>query len=401
MQNIIFITLFFALGLLFPKAHANLSYITGSSHKICQLTGDLDRERNTPILVPSFEKAKLWGTDLGASFVHKDKLYFLFGDVWYSNLANRPIDSDATAFTYLSQLQNPEDCFALNWFKNTDGAFRPLVVPGVSSKGFEVPSGGFSLGQNIYIFVTTDHSEEKAMGRSVMAVSHDDGINFKKIDTFSKDKFINVSPLLDQSGKYLYLWGSGDYRKSHSYFAYMPVDKEAGTINKLSSLRYFAGFDQQTNTAKWTAKEKEAVPTFDAGCIGEFSVTWISEINKWAMLYNCDKPKRGIQLRTSHNPYGPWSEPQLIFDPWIDLGYCHFMHASNDWVREVRGVPHCDLSSDPGREKEWGGEYGPYIVSPLTKKINSDTLRIYYLLSTWNPYAVVLMSADLKINPGL
>jgi len=32
-------------------------------------------------------------------------------------------------------------------------------------------------------------------------------------------------------------------------------------------------------------------------------------------------------------------------------------------------------------------------------KVHGDTLRIYYLSSTWNPYEVVLLRADFRIRP--
>ena len=93
-------------------------------------------------------------------------------------------------------------------------------------------------------------------------------------------------------------------------------------------------------------------------------------------------------MRTADKPWGPWSKPQIIFHPWDDKGYCHFMHA---------GSPHqpCDEVSDPKREKEWGGEYGPYQFEDFATGDGAST-AIYFTMSTWNPYTVVLMKAILK-----
>ncbi len=107
------------------------------------------------------------------------------------------------------------------------------------------------------------------------------------------------------------------------------------------------------------------------------------------MLYNSFMPtSRGINMRTADKPWGPWSEPQIIFHPWDDNGYCHFMHA---------GFPHekCNEVSDPKREKEWGGEYGPHQFEDLAVGGGSTT-TIYFTMSTWNPYTVVLMKATLQ-----
>ena len=48
--------------------------------KVCQLIGDVDRESMTPTLNQTFSRYGLAGTDLGASFEHAGKVWFLFGD---------------------------------------------------------------------------------------------------------------------------------------------------------------------------------------------------------------------------------------------------------------------------------------------------------------------------------
>jgi len=56
-----------------------------------------------------------------------------------------------------------------------------------------------------------------------------------------------------------------------------------------------------------------------------------------------------------------------------------------------------DALSDPKREDEWGGEYGPYIMARFTSVLEGGC-RIYYTMSTWNPYQVVVMRSDLKVK---
>jgi hypothetical protein len=45
----------------------------------------------------------------------------------------------------------------------------------------------------------------------------------------------------------------------------------------------------------------------------------------------------------------------------------------------------------------WGGEYAPLMIGRFTE-VDGDRLRIFYTVSTWNPYAVVLMESDFKIG---
>ena len=96
-------------------------------------------------------------------------------------------------------------------------------------------------------------------------------------------------------------------------------------------------------------------------------------------------------MRTADAPWGPWTKPQLVFDPWDHGGYCHFIHASWESMQ-------CDDVHNPGRENEWGGEYGPYQFESLAVGDEAAT-TIYFTMSTWNPYTVVLMSASLRRTP--
>ncbi|MEM2872932.1 MAG: DUF4185 domain-containing protein, partial [Nitrososphaerales archaeon] len=92
-------------------------------------------------------------------------------------------------------------------------------------------------------------------------------------------------------------------------------------------------------------------------------------------------------MRSALLPWGPWSQKQTLFNAFNDGGYGHFIH----W-------PGHDNISDPFRYNEWGGPYGPYIVEKFTTGGNNRS-TIYFTLSTWNPYTVVLMRAELELKP--
>lgn len=66
--------------------------------------------------------------------------------------------------------------------------------------------------------------------------------------------------------------------------------------------------------------------------------------------------------------------------------------------REWIGAKH-DSLSDPNRQDEWGGEYGPFIMPRYTTEIG-DRCRIFYTMSTWNPYEVMVMRSDLRLEEG-
>jgi hypothetical protein len=43
------------------------------------------------------------------------------------------------------------------------------------------------------------------------------------------------------------------------------------------------------------------------------------------------------------------------------------------------------------------GAYAPYVIERFTKLEGSE-LSLYYVLSTWNPYVVVLMKSRLRVE---
>src|SRR5438105_15415244 len=126
-----------------------LAYVPGSTKRVCQLTGDVDRMSGKPTLNLTDKRFGVRATDLGSSFEHKGKLYFLFGDTW-----GRPGDRDALAWT---DSVDPAK-IKLQFHQDTDGKWLPLTVPGIKQGAFEIPSAGISIGGAMYVICTTDHT---------------------------------------------------------------------------------------------------------------------------------------------------------------------------------------------------------------------------------------------------
>jgi hypothetical protein len=351
-----------------------LTYVTGSTRRVSQLTGDFDRMIGQPTLNQTDKRFGVFATDLGSSFEHNGKLFFLFGDTW-----GKPGLLDAVSW---SQSRDPAK-IALDFHRAPDGKWLPPEVPGIRLREFEIPSGGVSIGGQMYVVFTTDWTPDKyLMGRSVLGVSSDDGKSFKVLYDLSRSKFINVS--MRESGGWLYIFGSGAYRRSSVYLARIKPNK----ISQLSQMQYCSGVDVKQKP-QWSAREQDAMPLFRHDVVGEFSVAYCKPIRRYVMLYNSSTP-RGIVMRWAATPWGPWSAGQIIFDPWLDKGYGYFMHIPTSFKSE-----RSDKVNDAGREGEWGGEYGPYIMARFTTG-NAKGCRIFYTMSTWNPYQVVVMQTDLK-----
>ena len=352
----------------------DLRFVEGSTAKVEQLTGDLDRQRGEPTRSRTEERAGVIGTDLGTSFEHDGRLYFLFGDT-----LGRPGDRDAIAWTDADR----PGSISLEFPIEADGKFRPVTIEGVSQAAFEVPTGAISIDGVIHAVYTTDHTPAKTMGRSLLAASRDDGVTFNRIYELSSDKFINVSFL--RRGDWIYLFGSGDYRESSVHLARV----EPGRIADREALRFYAGSDEM-GRPRWVEAEAEAVPIFRHDVVGELSAGFLGPLGRYVLLYNSRGP-HGIVLRSSATPWGPWSDPVLIFDPRRDGAYGAFLHLPRS-----PSHPEDDGLSEPENAATRGDPYGPYLMGRYTEAIADGRCRIYYTMSTWNPYQVVVMRTDLE-----
>jgi hypothetical protein len=164
-------------------------------------------------------------------------------------------------------------------------------------------------------------------------------------------------------------------------------------------MQYFSGLDSN-HQPRFSTSESDAVPIVTdqpSACIGELSVQWNSFIQRWVMLYNCADATptnpRGIYMRVAGEPWGPWSPPTTVFA--TKDGLCRFIHRASS-----SSEPPCDQLSTPDREGVEGGDYAPAIIGRFTKggpatSSSSAWTTLYYTMSTWNPYQVVLMETTV------
>jgi hypothetical protein len=112
------------------------------------------------------------------------------------------------------------------------------------------------------------------------------------------------------------------------------------------------------------------------------------------MTYDRGRPiPPGIAFSYSRTPWGPWSQPQVLF---TDRDGAKFIH--NPLARPPDGLAG-PVIGKPKKEwaAEFAGAYAPYVVERFTKVVGSE-LNLYYCLSTWNPYVVVLMKSRLRVE---
>ena len=78
-------------------------------------------------------------------------------------------------------------------------------------------------------------------------------------------------------------------------------------------------------------------------------MTWNAPLGLWPLLYDAGSP-RGINARVAREPWGPWSEPVVVFDPdQPETGHGMLMHVNDE----------PDNLSEPGRSTSGAARTGP------------------------------------------
>jgi hypothetical protein len=162
--------------------------------------------------------------------------------------------------------------------------------------------------------------------------------------------------------------------------------------------------------------EDACVPVFGAREVGEMSIVFEPRTGLWLMMYSVADE---VKMLYSRLPWGPWTQVAtangdgVIFrasrdgtDP--DSGkYAPIDHetpyAVERFIHEASYEDHlyevnddCGPSPDRYKAKDNGGPYAPYMIRPWFQTVG-DRLTIFFTLSLWLPYQVVLMRADLDV----
>lgn len=251
---------------------------------------------------------------------------------------------------------------------------------------FEVPSGAFSYGGSIYVFYTTVESptvvemkgsylarwtSPSAAGPPAYQILYGVDQRFDANGALRGD-FINIASVV--AGDYVYLFGSGKYRASTVHLA----------RKKLATLATAGGFERfDAATKTWrAANDASAKPIVTAPAVGELSVQHFPTLGRWAMTtQEVSSGNNRIVVRFAEKPEGPWSPAQAmgsLSDPAFRSKYC----CLGDECAGER-LFHCDRA----------GFYAPYLLPDAALRADGS-FTLDFVMSTWNPYNVALMSAS-------
>ncbi len=378
----------------------------GATHKVCKLTGEYDYHLDEPAPNLTWTHATVWGVDGGASFEHEGLLWYAFADTFstpalppdpevYSGEGNAP-GADGIAF---SADEDPRDCIDLTFLVQPGSDPPTFLGNSRDMDGARAQQAGLSVGGELYVWSNYDWGPTELARARLSDPDDIHTMTFDLVYELDLDDFnhIEVVALHDVAvpnhpdagaTDWLALLGNGEWKGSEGYLALAPLER----IEDPDALRFFAGLDDSGDPT-WSESVGAAVPFVDSGAvIGTQSVQYVAEADVWVLLY--DRGFDTIDAHTASHIWGPWSAPQVAFDPDVDGGYCGFMHAGPAKRDELGCTPEQDIS-DPDREDtDMGTAYSPKIVRRFTE-VDGDEITLYFNISTWNPYNDVLLVTTL------
>lgn len=240
---------------------------------------------------------------------------------------------------------------------------------------------------------------------------------------------------LERSG--VFVWGRPQFggigaegRDAQLYLLWAPMPEPDSNMRFAWQPQYFTGLDADGQPL-FSTHDIEAQPLdLDAQTpghqpeetqdfVGQMSVSWLPSLQRWVMIYGGDaapmffnaifradlaKARRNadgsLYIRFAEQPWGPWTRPQQLLaagdsnpkaEPTGQYAPGGLLAHNN-----CRGQ-HCAhydpaYRIDPSNNN--GVLYAPSIIDPWTTT-RPDGIDLYWFVSTWNPYQVILMKTTL------
>jgi uncharacterized protein (TIGR03437 family) len=410
-----------------------------------------------PTASQTLTKADVLGDDVPVVFENNGEMIVTFGDTIgaynyaaWSDVTNSfqwhahdPIARSTTA--------NASDGLLLNFFMNGTNPLEVQPPPQADGMAVDmgtdnIPHAGINIDGTIYLGIKTGNinngtgNNDQSQAYSLLATFNE------ATQTFTSGRTVSASPNGHFVGGAFYLaaagqlgtpppvspepivlnFGIGEERASDIYLSIVPSTEFWTGLdqNGNSATRYFSGMSNGQPT--WSSSEAAAVPIVNDPVdptnptINKTSVFYSQPLGLWLMMFDnqASSPSTtGMYFTYALQPWGPWSTPQLVFNDCRDKGlgsfifYYYATAAQNTCPTAMpAGVTAAPGSAGPAGptigdqtannpNTTSGHGYAPALIQRFTV-ISGSTLKLFYMMATWNPYAVVMMESDFTIAPS-
>lgn len=292
----------------------------------------------------------VYGTDLGSMTLLGDQLFIAFGDTFGccppAGGGAGGSDWRNNVVAYTSDL-DPSDGITFDGMLTDDNGEARQVLRRLRDDFTVIPTYAIGIGDRLYLHYMAVKEwgtpGRWTLNRSGWAYSDDGGATWEQPDDAiwpGDTNFGQAALVVD--GDWLYVYGIHGGRFGGVALARVATD----SVLDMDAYQYWDGSDWSDTLAD--AAEVVPMP------VGELSVAWNDYLGRWIMTY-LDEPQRAIVIRDAPELTGPWSETQIVV-------------SSNDYP----------------------SLYGAYLHPAAS---SSDV--IYFNMSQWGPYNVLLMRARL------
>lgn len=286
------------------------------------------------------------GTDLGSSFMYKGEIVLVFGDTfgpagrfWRSNVLGFSSDDDPSDGVTIDRMITNSRDYAIELLPSKKVDHVEMTV---------IPTYGIAVDDRMFLhYMSVSHWGAPGrwdLGRAGFAYSDDDGQTWTYDDKAVWPGDTNFGQVaMEEFEGHIYIWGIPGGRYGGIRLARVAPE----------SLLDFGAWEYWS-TEGWISDiegAEEVVPPN----VGELSVRWNSYYEKWIMMYLND-PRGLIELRTSDEITGPWSDPMIA-----------------------------------ARASDYPSLYAPYMYP-----IWNDGPDIYFNMSLFGPYQVFLLRTRLQ-----
>lgn len=408
-----------------------------------------------PTTSKTLTNADILGDDVPVVFENNGEMIVTFGDtIGAANFT--PWTNVQNSFLWgahdpiaRSTTKNASDGLLLSFFLSGNHGLEVQPPPQSNGRAVgmgvdDVPNTGVSLNGAIYLGIKTGNvssgggNNDQSNDYSVLATFNEATETFtsgRTISTLPYGHFTSPTFYLAPTGvlgtpppvppePVMLIFGLGKYRASNVYLSIIPSTEFASGVDQSgnSATRYFAGMSNGQPT--WSSSESSAVPIVNDldpanPTIGNVSVFYSQPLGLWLMMYDGGRGSfstEGMYFTYAAKPWGPWSTPQLVFNACRDKGFGNFMYyyyataAKNGCPSAMpAGVTSAPNSAGPAGptigdqtvndpHTTIAGTYAPAFVERFTI-LSGNTLKLFYMFATWNPYAVVMMESDFAITP--
>jgi hypothetical protein len=320
------------------------------------ITYQIAREDGAGSINQTDQRWGLYGADLGHTFMHRGRMYMVFGD-GFGGPAVDPFSSKnhadwrSNTMARISETTNPLQGLAFDEMITDRPGHAKELLSSLKVSGDEItviPTYGVSVAPRMFLHYMSVNTWGKpghwTLNYSGLAYSDDDGQNWTKDQNMTWPAESNFGQVaIVENENYLYFFGIPGGR----YGGLQLARVEPQAILDKTAYHYWDG-------SSWQANNPSAAATIIPAPVGELSVRWNSYYKKWLMMYLND-PQYRIVLRTADSLTGPWSAEQVIVT----------------------------------------GEQYPQLYAPYMPPLWNDGPDIFYTMSLFGPYCVDFMRTRL------